>query len=279
MGRNKQFKIMTAKLHISHSQICAYLSCSLKYRYRYVERKAPERRGIALPFGIAVHNAVEHYYRSLKETGVPAPLRHLKELFSDALAQSVGAADVPIAFNKALPDIDQARSMGYRMLEVFTTDHNESNENIVGVELPLSAPLIDEEGLDTGFQVVGIIDLLVADESGNLTVVDLKTAARSRNQKDVDADLQLSGYAFLLEANRYIQAEAPVDCRLDVLMKTKQPKRVQYSTRRTADDRRRFNMIAVRVLDGIDAGIFIPNRGWLCNDCEYADACARWHAA
>jgi hypothetical protein len=30
-------------LHISYSQIFTYLSCSLKYRFRYVLRRAPEK--------------------------------------------------------------------------------------------------------------------------------------------------------------------------------------------------------------------------------------------
>ncbi len=277
MGRRQQLKVLTAQLHVSHSQISTYLACSLKYRYRYVERRPLERRGIALPFGIAVHNAVEHYYRSLKETGSPAPLNYLTELFSDTLAQGVGATDVPIVFNKALPDIDQAHDRGCKMLEVFVADQRGSTDKIIGVELPLSAPLRGTDGQDTGFQLIGIIDLLVEDEKGRLTLADLKTAAKSKNQKDVDADLQLSGYACLLETNGYILPNAPVEGRLDVLMKTKSPKLVRYHSRRTVDERRRFKKIAAHVLHSIDAGVFIPNRGWLCTDCEYADACAVWH--
>ncbi len=279
MGRRQQLKVLTAQLHISHNQIATYLACSLKYRYRYVERRPPERQGIALPFGIAIHNAAEHYYRTVKETGSPAPLAYLTELFSDTLAQHVGTADVPVVFNKTLPDIDQAHELGCRMLEAFVAGQEGSTDKIVGVELPMSAPLQDEGGHDTGFQLIGIIDLLARDDKGQLTVADLKTAAKSKNQKDVDSDLQLSGYACLLEANRYILPNAPVACRLDVLMKTKTPKLVRYHTERTGDDRKRFAKIAARVLHGIDSSVFIPNRGWLCTDCEYADACSRWHMA
>ena len=279
MGRRQQLKVLTAQLHISHNQIATYLACSLKYRYRYVERRPPERQGIALPFGIAIHNAAEHFYRTLRDTGFPAPLAYLTELFSDTLTQHVGTADVPIVFNKTLPDIGQAHDLGSRMLEAFVADQKGSTDKIVDVELPLSAPLQDEDGSDTGFQLIGIIDLLAEDENGRLIVADLKTAAKSKNQNDVDADLQLSGYACLLEANRYILPNVPVSCRLDVLMKTKNPKLVRYQTERTSDDRKRFAKIAARVLHGIDAGVFIPNRGWMCTDCEYADACNRWHMA
>jgi putative RecB family exonuclease len=277
VGRRQQLKVLTAQLHISHNQIATYLACSLKYRYRYVERRPPERQGIALPFGIAIHNAAEHYYRTVKDTGSPAPLIYLTELFSDTLAQQIGTTDVPIAYNKTLPDIDRTHELGCRMLEAFVAGQDGSTDKIIDVELPLSAPLQDEDDRDTGFQLIGIIDLLSEDHKGQLTVADLKTAARSRNQKDVDSDLQLSGYACLLEANRYILPNAPVACRLDVLMKTKTPKLVRYHTERTGDDRKRFTKIAARVLHGIDSSVFIPNRGWMCSDCEYADACSRWH--
>jgi putative RecB family exonuclease len=270
-------QVLANPLHISHSQITTYLACSLKYRFRYVERRVPERRGIALPFGIAVHSAVEHHYRELKEGAPPAAPERLKELFSDTLSRITAAADPPIAFNKTLPDIDQAHATGRRMLEVFAAEAAHYPESVVDVEVPLSAPLIDAYGRDTGFQLIGIVDLLVEDEVGRLTVVDLKTASRAKDPADVDADLQLSGYAELLAANRYILPAAPLSCRLDVLIKSKTPRLVRYPSTRTAEDRLRFLQIACGVLHGIDAGLFLPNRGWLCADCEYGDACAGWH--
>ena len=136
MGRRQQLKLLTAQLHISHNQIATYLACSLKYRYRYVERRPSERQGIALPFGIAIHNAAEHYYRTVKDTGSPAPLAYLTELCSDTLAQHVGTAGVPVVFNKTLPDIDQAHERGCGMLEAFVAGQKEPKDQYAGQPAP-----------------------------------------------------------------------------------------------------------------------------------------------
>jgi hypothetical protein len=46
------------ELHISYSQIFVYLSCSLKYRFMYVEQRPYERFGVALPFGRGIHASI-----------------------------------------------------------------------------------------------------------------------------------------------------------------------------------------------------------------------------
>ena len=74
MTKNEALQEMKKTLHVSHSQIFTYLNCSLKYRFLYVEARPPERVGIALPFGTAIHASLERYYRTLKARGVREPL-------------------------------------------------------------------------------------------------------------------------------------------------------------------------------------------------------------
>ncbi len=124
--------------------------------------------------------------------------------------------------------------------------------------------------------LVGIVDLLLMDENQELIVVDNKTAVQPVSQKSADENQQLSAYAYLLAANRYVFPTSPVKCRLDVLRKLKTPKLEQVSTVRTADQRKRFAKIATAVLGGIDAGIFIPQPSWMCSDCAYREACEAW---
>jgi len=201
-----------------------------------------------------------------------------EETIEDALEHAgISGVDVQIdgkGYAKLVGSVtsEADRDTAVAMVEQFSVTGME-----VALDIPLSAPLIDAYGRDTGFQLIGIVDLLVEDEAGRLTVVDLKTASRAKDPADVDADLQLSGYAELLAANRYIIPTAPLSCRLDVLMKSKTPRLVRYPSTRSADNRLRFLQIACGVLHGIDAGLFLPNRGWLCADCEYGDACKSWH--
>ena len=162
------------------------------------------------------------------------------------------------------------------MLTAFYESIELSGYAVVEVELPLSARLYSDNGLPTDFMLVGILDLLLMDEHNEAVVVDNKTAAQPMSQSSADNDSQMSSYAYLLAANKYVFPTSPVKCRFDVLRKLKTPKLEQVHTVRTAQDRKRFAKIANAVLAGIDAGIYMPQPSWMCSDCAHADACRAW---
>jgi PD-(D/E)XK nuclease superfamily protein len=83
MSRKQAFLKFQSELHISYSQIFTYLACSLKYKFQYVEQRLHERVSIALAFGSAIHSAIERYYRSLRDNGVPDPLWQIQDLFAE----------------------------------------------------------------------------------------------------------------------------------------------------------------------------------------------------
>lgn len=270
---------LTRDLHLSFSQIRTYIGCSLQYFFKYVAALPPERQGVSLPFGGAVHAALERYYRTYQETGKGAALADLQELFTDNLKTRLDALDCPVVWKKDTPDLDAAVIQGNALLQTF---HEQAHRcldgmEVVEVELPLAAPLWDEDRVDTGLQLVGVVDLLLRDREGRLLAVDHKTSSKAYAQEDVDQDLQLSAYAYLLTANRYGFPSAPVRCRFDVLRKLKTPKLELHETVRTSADRRRFAKVAAIVARGIELRLFAPTRSWLCADCPYgSEACARW---
>ena len=166
--------------------------------------------------------------------------------------------------------------MGKSMLTAFYESIDLSGYAVVEVELPLSARLYTDNGLPTEFMLVGILDLLLMDENSEAVVVDNKTAAQPMSQQTADENLQMSAYAYLLAANKYVFPTSPVKCRFDVLRKLKTPKLEHVHTVRTAQNRKRFARIASAVLAGIDAGIYMPQPNWMCADCSHADACRTW---
>jgi putative RecB family exonuclease len=276
MSKTEALQDLKNTLHVSHSQIAAYLNCSLKYRFMYVEARPQERISIALPFGSAIHASLERYYRSLKEKGVKEPLGVLLNYFEHHINLEMDRTDIPIVFKKETPDRDAVIDMGNAMLEAFHEGVNLSGFEIVDIERPLSARLYTDEGQPTDLKLIGVLDLVLKDEAGRIIAVDNKTAAKSYAQATVDDDNQLTCYAYLLASNRYVFPTADVHCRLDVLRKLKTPKMEQYHTIRTADQRRRFAKLATAVLAGIEQKVFIPQPSWMCSDCAYADACKAW---
>jgi len=282
MSRKQALHSFSQDLHISHNQLFTYLNCSLKYRYQYVEAHPPERISIALPFGSAIHSAIEMYYRSLKNHGRIEPLEALCDRFETCLDLDFEHAEVPVIFKKDLPDHKGAVEMGNAILKVFhesiaqIVQNVQNVQEIVAVELPLSARLFTDSGQPTEFKLAGILDLVLRDENSEILVVDNKTAAQPMSQTTADENNQMTAYAYLLAANKYVFPTSPVKCRFDVLRKLKTPKLETVQTVRTAQDRKRFAKIANAVLEGIDAGIYMPQPNWMCSDCSYTNACKAW---
>ena len=276
MSRKQAFKAFQSELHISYSQIFTYLACSLKYKFQYVEQRPHERVSIALMFGGAIHSAIERFYRSFKENGVSDPLWQIQDLFADSLNADLGNRDIPILYKKETPNRESTIQMGKGLLKAFYENIDLTGFEIAGIELPLTARLFNEDGQPMDMVVTGIIDLLLMDAQGNAIAVDNKTAKQPYAQTTVDEDLQLTSYAYLLASNKFVFPTADVYCRFDVMRKLKTPKFEQHYTIRTAAQRRKFAKVTNAILAGIDARVFIPNKSWMCGDCQFVKACEAW---
>jgi len=276
MSKKQALQAFNQELHISHNQIFNYLTCSIKYRFQYVEGLPPERISIALFFGSAIHAAIEMYYRSFKNHGREEPLKSLHDRFETCLELDIENTSAPIIYKKNTPDVNATIKMGKAMLKAFYDFVNLDGMEIIDVELPLSATLFTDDGQKTDLKLVGILDLVLRGENGEILVVDNKTAAKPMAQSTADDNGQMTAYAYLLAANKYVFPTAPVQCRFDILRKLKTPKIEQVSTIRTAEQRKRFAKIANAVLAGIDAGVFMPQPSWMCGDCSHSGACKAW---
>lgn len=278
MSRKQALKSFTHDLHISQSQIFKYQNCSLNYKFHYIEGRPMERVSVALPFGSSIHSAIEMYYRTLKNRGSREPVDAIIERFVTCLELELDNIKVPIIYKKETPDRKSVIEMGKAMLKAFYESNTVMPEQIVDVEMPLSARLYTDSGEPTDFMLVGILDLLLMNENQEIIVVDNKTASKPMSKTTANEENQMTAYSYLLASNKFVFPTANVNCRFDILRKLKTPTFEQVSTIRTADHRRRFAKIASAVINAIDAGIFIPQSSWMCTDCGYSDACRTWHS-
>lgn len=275
MPQLAELRALKESLHVSASQVSTYLGCPLKYFFAYAQQRRPEKVSIAIPFGTAIHSAVEVFWRAIQK-GEREPLSVLEQTFAERLRLDIARFDYPVAYKKDMPDLEGAISMGARLLKSFYKGIRTEGFQVVDVEAPLGATLYDEQGQQTDFNLVGVVDLILMDEAGTLWAVDTKTSSKPYSQTNVDENLQLSAYACLLASNRYVSRLDEVHCRFDVLRKLKASTLEQYTTVRTPKDRRSFSKLACAVLEAISNKAFFPNRSWMCTDCQYKDACAQW---
>ena len=83
-------------LHVSASQVNAYLICPERFRLQYVECRPPSHRSGDLVFGSAVHGALAEYHRRLQANPVvPVPIDDLLQDFERQM-QEGERGSVPI---------------------------------------------------------------------------------------------------------------------------------------------------------------------------------------
>jgi len=162
-----------------------------------------------------------------------------------------------------------------RMLEVLHKNQEPGTE-IVAVEQSFDVPLID---LDTGEvldrALVGTLDLVERDAEGRVVVVDLKTSTRKYTDPQVEASLRLSVYSYPTAMNGLADQE-DLRLRFDVLTKTRQLEFYRYWTQRDRAASLRLFRLAAEVLHANEAGVFHPNPGWQCKDCQFRSSCWAW---
>ena len=99
--------------------------------------------------------------------------------------------------------------------------------------------------------MAGILDVVFRDGNGEILVVDNKTASKPMAQSTADDNGQMTAYAYLLAANKYVFPTAPVKCRFDRVAKTENtPKLEHVQTYGQQQTRKRFAKIANAVLGG-----------------------------
>jgi putative RecB family exonuclease len=246
----------------SVSQIQTYLGCPLKYRFQYVDQLPKAFRPAALAFGGSIHSAVEWFNRARMAGVTPALEEVLKVFEADWFAQNLDPLDFHAGESK-----EGLEAKARAMLAVYLESVNGCRP--VAVEEPFSLEIADPETgecLDVPFR--GIVDLV--EEDG--TLVDLKTAARSTPQEDVERHLQLSTYALAV----FLRTGQVPKLRLDVLLKTSKPRLERLATSRTVQELSWTARLIQRAVEAIEAGHFFPNPSWRCSDCEYLAHCQGW---
>ena len=247
---------------LSSSQVTAYLGCPLKYRFRYVDKIPPPWRPAALAFGSSIHAAVEWFHRE-RLAGRTPPVEKVIAIFNaDWYAQNVE----PLVFGQ-WDSKDRLSEKGRAMLAVYVASVNGTLP--AAVEEKFEIDLVDPStGEIFDLRLRGVIDLREADG----TVVDLKTAGRTLESGGLERHLQLSIYALA----EFLRRDVIPNLRLDMLMKTKEPKLERHETTRTVEDLAWTARLIHRVGAAIESGHYFPNPSWRCGECEYFAHCQSW---
>ena len=241
---------------LSYSQVSTWLRCPKLYELRYVQKAEPEKVGMALLLGSAVHDSLSAEGARRIEGG-EGGYDYAKRSFREMLLVKVEHPEAPV-------------DMGEKSL----IEHMEVGEGLIltyfehgQVEPLLAVEKEFELELGDGLKLVGVIDFVVQGGNGP-EVVELKTAARSWS--DLQAKLSMQGaiYAMALGGDE----PAPVTYR--VLVKNKAPKAQEFRLAPESEEGRRTLETVREVAGGIRAGCFPRNCSvQTCSGCAYLKQC------
>ena len=257
----------------SYSSLSTFEGCPRRYAFRYVERLP----GVVTPsqyaFGSAVHAAFEAFVRAriaARGSWLPGPdLETLRSAFGGAIDASGCTAG----------EIARYRERAEPVLTRFREADLASGAEPIGVELGFGVDVaVPGDGRPARF--VGYIDRIDRRPDGGVDVVDYKTGA-PRSRADVDADLQITAYAFGLSQGGLRDpatgATLPAPVRLGLYFAD--PGVTMWTTR-TADQVAAFGdrlAAAVRRIRGREFPA-APAQG-RCRWCEYRTTCPASAAA
>lgn len=247
--------------HLSHSQVSTYLLCPLRYKLSYVERVEPDFVSSALVQGSGIHEVIASFYQAhLQNERLPRE-EMVRQFHSFWEAEE---QKKPIKFNG--DDREATIAMSERLIEVFC--EKVQPKQIIAIEEPFRIS-IGEELPD----LVGVIDLIESDETGEITVADTKTAAKRYSDFDVAENNQLTVYSLACKSMGFEQEPL---LRLDILLKQKNCDLVKMHTLRNDAQRARVIRLIKAVWDAISKEAFYPNRSFMCPSCQYSRICQDW---
>ena len=258
-------------LHISYSQLRTYLTCPQRYLHQYVQGIAWERRSVALPFGKAIHKAVEEFYRTLQHTGTRLDADKLVSLFDLTLEQEIQGSQTEIQFKEG-EDLASIRKVGTDLLKVFLDEVKP--QKIAAVEIPFSVKIPDLSNGDfLPIRLEGIFDLVEADADDTYLVCELKTSSQRYSSIKLEHDLQSTVYSFAMAQMGFATSENSTLVRYDVLLKQKKPAMERYFVSRSTEDHKRLVQLLNQVLRAIEHRVFYRLNDWHCGECPFTKRC------
>jgi putative RecB family exonuclease len=252
---------------LSASSIQLYLTCSLKWRFQYLDRLPRLSTSANQAFGTSMHAALNWLHKERKAQRHP-PLAEVLQVFeADWYAQTQIEGGQEIRFD----DLTDVETLLHKGKELLTQYYHLPAGTVRDSELHFTLPLVNPstgEVLDVPLR--GVIDLVEQNDA----IVEFKAPQKAPPLTDLPDAIQLTAYAY---AYQKLFGKLPREIRKVSLVRTKSPKiDTQVTGREERDFERLFNL-GKEVLKGLKADVFLPSRGcWLCNDCEYDQDCREW---
>jgi len=247
-----------------------YADCSLKYKFRYIDKIHKPAMSIHLAYGTAIHKGIEELNKSLLKSKIG--LEDVFQYFHDSYHKELESMYLEKDYFRWT-----LYEMGLNSLEKFYNEY------------------IDYEVLATEFKftvagqgdylLTGFIDAIIK-RKGQIMIVDYKTSKEQYKKFKIDTSLQLALYSY---AFRKLLNEKKLVGNFPSIKKTEEDYIAYYilmkdykgltgniKMQRKKIGKPEINRMLYtckKVLEAEKAGIYIPNFASTCEWCEYKKEC------
>ena len=232
--------------YVSYTQISAYQTCPLKYKYAYV-LKIPSQPSYVLAFGTTIHNTLRDFHtENLFSKNVS--FERLLELYKNHW-DDTGYLDARHR--------QKRYDSGIEILQAYYNKEKDLDKNILELEKTVNLRL-------AGVKFSGRVDRIDKLDGKKVEIIDYKTG-KLKEQKEVDKDLQTSLYAWAIRENLGLEPEILSLYFVEDMQKV--------SSRKSLDQVKKQVAEAEEVVETMKSGNFPATPGKHCDWCDYKDIC------
>jgi putative RecB family exonuclease len=241
-------------MRLSATRIQTYLQCPRRYRFTYID-KVRVVPSAALVFGKVLHAVLHDTHTIADADGESISLAFAVEQF-ERLWQLAVITESP-RFGDGPLEPRRYVQLGADILVGYVLTYQD-RPPALALEMPFTVACGEHE-------LTGYIDRVEEAEDG-LVLTDFKTGKRKPSPSVLGADLQLTIYAFALQAVYHRPVSRIVYYQLR--------DQSALQTRRTSADFDCLTTATVpHVAAGIEAAQFPAQSGWWCKACDFASLC------
>ena len=249
----------------SHSRLCTFEQCPLKYKLRYIDKIIPEiEQTIEAHLGKVVHDTLEWIYNTVKKN--PEKVPNLDEIINHYI--NVWQRDLTretLIVKKQFTQKDYLNK-GIQFLADYFQMHYPFKDGTIECEKEITIHL------DENTQIKGFIDRLVYNlEKGYYEIHDYKTANTLPTQEKMDQDRQLALYSIAIKEMYGKDKEV-------VLVWHYLAYNHKIISKRTEEQLEQLKEETKKLIEEIEqTKEFISNKSMLCEWCEYKSVCPEWN--
>ena len=252
--------------HWSYSSLNLLLNiCSLQWMFEKLLKLPRPFTPVSLVMGSAYHRVMEFIAMHRLEGRLPMPAE-TRDLFH-ALWEREQQEGPPMEQTEDPPEklAEQGAGMVVAYLQQI-----DPRERVLEFNQAFAVPVGNSER-----PLIGEIDAITADATGEVTLIDWKTSARRWPKEQADKSLQPTAYLY---AYGQLKPGCTDKFRFDVAVKNKTPVIELNSTARTPDDFLRLERLVEAADRIVQNEMFYPcDQSFACAGCQYAEPCKAWH--